>query len=171
MSDYNQLKTLKYQNVISDTTSKTKENVDIDKFLEDEKNKNKNASWNKLTKVDKINKLKTFSEEYGAEHKLNESEVKELKTYLKSALDRKRLQNLKEVSYDKETGKIIALTNLSYNKLNKKFTLKNSDKKSSTIKTSVTKKPLTKTLKKKSRDKNMSVNNNLKKPKKELKEK
>ena len=170
MSDYNQLKTLKYQNVISDTTSKIKENVDIDKFLEDEKNKNKNASWNKLTKVDKINKLKTFSEEYGAENKLNESEIKELKTYLKSALDRKRLQNLKEVSYDKEIGKIIELTNLSYNKLNKKFTLKNNDKKSSTIKTNVTKKPVTRTRKKKSRDKNMSVNN-LKKPKKELKEK
>ena len=31
MSDYNQLKTLKYQNVITDTTSNTKENVDIDK--------------------------------------------------------------------------------------------------------------------------------------------
>ena len=124
-----------------------------------------------MTKVDKINKLKTFSEEYGAEHKLSESEIKELKAYLKSALDRKRLQNLKEVSYDKETGKIRELINLSYNKLNKKFTLKNNDKKSSTIKTNVTKKPVTRTRKKKSRDKNMSVNNNLKKPKKELKEK
>lgn len=168
MSDYNQLKTLKYQNVITDTSSKNTENVDIDQFLEEEKNKNKNASWNKLTKVDKINKLKTFTEEYGAEHKLTESEVKELKTYLKSALDRKRLQNLKEVSYDKENGKIISITHLSYNKSNKKFTLKNNDKKSSTIKTNINKKPVTKTRKKKSRDKNTS-GNNIKKSKKETK--
>ena len=51
------MKTLKYQNVISDTTSKTKENVDIDKFLEDEKNK----IDIRITKINEL--MKTILEE------------------------------------------------------------------------------------------------------------
>ena len=68
------------------------------------------------------------------EDNLLPKEVKELKLYLKKAIDRKKLRRLKEVSYDKTTGLIKSIVNLNYNKTSKKFTIRNTDKKPSTLK-------------------------------------
>ena len=149
MNDYNQLKMLKYQKVIPDDHKEN--NIDIDKFLEDEKLSNTKSSWNKLNKIDKVNKLYDFAIDYGKKNELTNNEVNELKKYLKMSLDRKKLQNLKEVSYDKEKGVVTNLIHLQYNKNTKKFTLRNNEKKTSTIK-NLQKKPVSKT-RKKSRDK------------------
>jgi hypothetical protein len=132
MNEYQQLKHLKSQNIIREHTNNTP--IDIDKILETEKNNNKNSSWNKLNKVDKIKKLNEFANNYGEEHQLLPKEIKELKVYIRKAIDRKKLRTLKEVSYDKATGKIKGIVNLSYNKANKKFTIRNADKKPSTLK-------------------------------------
>lgn len=154
MNDYNQLKMLKYQKVVPEHHNEN--TIDIDKFLEDEKISNTKSTWNKLNKIDKINKLYLYADEYGKENNHSVGEIKELKKYLKLSLDRKKLQNLKEVSYDKENGVINKLINLNYNKNTKKFTLRNNEKKTSTIKNLQKKqgisKPVSKT-RKKSRDK------------------
>ena len=128
MSHNKQLNQFKLScNIFSDSNSS---NVDIDKFLEDEKIFNKNSTWNKLNKLDKTQKLYKFSEQYGKENNLTMREIKELKQYLKQNLDRKKLQNLKEVSYDKESGNIKKITYLQFNKNTKKFTLRVPEKKS-----------------------------------------
>ena len=150
MNDYNQLKMLKYQKVVPEHHNEN--TIDIDKFLEEEKEINTKSTWNKLNKIDKINKLYLYSEEYGKENKLSLIEIKELKKYLKISLDRKKLQNLKEVSYDKENGVITKLVNLNYNKNTKKFTLRNIEKKTSTIK-NLQKKPLVSKVSSKTRRK------------------
>ena len=153
MNDYNQLKMLKYQKVVPEDHKEN--NIDIDKFLEDEKISNTKSTWNKLNKIDKINKLYIYAEKYVKENELSQNELNDLKKYLKSSLDRKKLQNLKEVSYDKENGVITKLLNLNYNNNTKKFTLRNTDKKTSTIK-NLQKKPIvtkvTSKTRKKSRD-------------------
>lgn len=128
MSHNKQLNQFKLScNIFSDSNTS---NVDIDKFLEEEKIINKNATWNKLNKLDKTKKLYEFSEKYGKENNLTMREIKELKQYLKQNLDRKKLQNLKEVSYDKESGYIKNITHLQFNKNTKKFTLRIPEKKS-----------------------------------------
>ena len=52
-------------------------------------------------------------------------------------MDRKKLQRAKDVNYDISTGKIINIPGLIFNKTNNKFTLKNLDKKGSTLKISL----------------------------------
>jgi len=49
-------------------------------------------------------------------------------------LDRKKLQRVKDVIYDKETGTVKDIPGLVYTKGTKHFTLKNIDKRISTLK-------------------------------------
>ena len=61
-------------------------------------------------------------------------------TFLKDCLDRKKLQRVKDVIYDKTTGQIKDIPALSYTKSNKHFTLKNLEKRVSTLKSLAPKK-------------------------------
>lgn len=54
--------------------------------------------------------------------------------FLKDCIDRKKLQRVKDVSYDKINGTIKEIPALSYVKSTKHFTLKNIDKRVSTLK-------------------------------------
>jgi hypothetical protein len=68
----------------------------------------------------------------------NESEI--LITFFKDCLERKKLQKVKDVIYDRNSGNIKSIPSLFYTKNTKHFTLKNVEKKnSSTIKNLVTK--------------------------------
>jgi hypothetical protein len=49
-------------------------------------------------------------------------------------LDRKKLQRVKDVTYDVKTGRIKAIPGLTFNKNKHKFTLRRVDKKKSTLK-------------------------------------
>jgi hypothetical protein len=57
-----------------------------------------------------------------------------LVVFLKECLDKKRLQRVKDVDYDKITGELKDIPALAYNKSAKHFTLKNLDKRVSTLK-------------------------------------
>jgi hypothetical protein len=65
---------------------------------------------------------------------LNEEEKQNMISFIKSCLDKKKLQRIKDVIYDKDTGNIIDVPSISYNKNLKHFTLKNIDKRVSTSK-------------------------------------
>ena len=54
--------------------------------------------------------------------------------FLRNCLDKKKLQRVKDVLYNKETGEITDIPCLCYNKNLKHFTLKNIDKRVSTLK-------------------------------------
>jgi hypothetical protein len=107
----------------------------IDSFLEKESKKNKNDNWNK---IDKTTKLKQFNEYVDnvipAEYTLCETESVALKNYLEESLDKKKLQCVKDVIYDKTTGKIKGIPNLHFNPLTRKFTIKRNEKRASTLK-------------------------------------
>ena len=114
-----------------------KDNVkNVDSFLEKETKKNKTDTWNKIDKTSKIKQLneyvdKIISTEY---ENVNEEERSELKKYLESSLDKKKLQCVKDVSYDKLTGKIKSIPNLHFNPATRKFTIKRNEKRVSTLK-------------------------------------
>jgi hypothetical protein len=139
ISDCSELKSLKYKSMILNGVSwpETKSSNDLsnlDKFLENEKNTNSTEPWNKLDKTAKIKKLTIFAENYKLKHLLSDQEYDKLISFLKDCMDRKKLQRVKDVSYDLETGEVKDIPALAYSKINTHFTLKNVDKRVSTLK-------------------------------------
>ena len=134
-----ELKNIKYKTMLlnGNPLKETKSENDLsnlDKFLEDEKNNNVNEPWCKLNKTIKTKKILEFVEKYKSEKNLDQEEEKALLAFLKDCLDRKKLQRVKDVVYDKTNGSIKEIPSLSYTKANKHFTLKNMDKRVSTLK-------------------------------------
>lgn len=106
----------------------------LDTFLENEKNNNKFEPWCKLNKTIKIQKLIEFANLYKEQNNLDEPEKELLISFFKDSLERKKLQRVKDVSYDKDAGIVREVPTLVFNKTNKHFTLKRQDKRVSTLK-------------------------------------
>ena len=123
------------------TTNKSATNLSsLDKFLENEKNNNANEPWSKLDKTVKTKKLLAFAEKYRSEQSLSDGEYSKLVAFFKDCLDKKRLQRVKDVVYDKDTGEIKEVPALHFNKPTIHFTLKNMDKRISTTRSLAPKK-------------------------------
>ena len=134
-----ELKNIKYKTMLLNGNppqeTKLSNNIsNLDKFLEEEKNNNNNEPWCKLNKTVKTKKILDFVEIYKIEKKLDKEEAELLVLFLKDCLDKKKLQRVKDVIYDKTNAAIKEIPALSYTKINKHFTLKNIDKRVSTIK-------------------------------------
>ena len=145
MSDVCQeLQNIKYQTMLLNHNSKIYESTpnteNIEIFLRNEKESNKNKPWSKLSKASKLKKINQYVITYSDEKKLNEEQSKVLKIYLLKCLERKKLQRQKDVVYDIETNTIKSITSLIFNKTTNKFTLKRSDKRTSTLKSLAPKK-------------------------------
>ncbi len=134
-----ELKNIKYKtmllsgNVIHEIKS-SNDLSNLDKFLEDNKTKNQSEPWSKLDKTIKTKKLIIFAENYSKDKNYETDETNMLISFLKDCLDRKRLQRVKDVDYDKMSGEIKDIPALHFNKATKHFTLKNIDKRISTLK-------------------------------------
>lgn len=130
----------------------------LEKFLEDEKNINVNDSWCKLNKTVKTRKMADFVQAYKEEHDLTNEEADLLTAFLRDCLDRKKLQRVKDVLYDKETGTIKDIPALVFLKTSKHFTLKNMDtKRVSTLKSLAPKKVAGKSTFRKKDDKAVDI--------------
>jgi hypothetical protein len=137
-STCNELKTLKYKSMILNGVAwpENKSSTDLanlDIFLESEKITNSNEPWSKLDKTAKIKKLFVFSENYKNNNNLSEEEHKQLNSFFRDCLDKKKLQRVKDVNYNKDTGEINDIPALYFNKPTNHFTLKNLDKRVSTL--------------------------------------
>lgn len=134
-----ELKNIKYKTMlikggpIHETKSSNDMN-NLELFLENEKNNNSNEPWCKLNKTIKTKKILNYVETYKNEKNLDFMEENMLISFLKDCLDKKKLLRVKDVIYDKETGIIKDIPALSYAKNTKHFTLKNIDKRVSTLK-------------------------------------
>jgi hypothetical protein len=134
-----ELKNIKYKTMLLNgaplqETKQSSNLVNLDKFLENEKKNNINEPWCKLNKTIKMRKLQDYVELYKTQNDLSEEETNILITFLKDCIDRKKLQRVKDVIYDKENGIIKEIPALHYVKSVKHFTLKNIDKRVSTLK-------------------------------------
>jgi len=106
--------------------------TNINTALDTEKT-DKPATWNKLPKSDKAMCLNTYvSSVLSTEYELTDSELVAAKEYLRSAIDRKKLQKNKDVVF--ENGELLKVNGIIFNKQTRKFTLKESEKKPSTLK-------------------------------------
>lgn len=131
-----ELKNIKYKTMLMNNIQSSKEPdvTNIESFLEKEKSINKKQHWSKLSKLSKKNKILDYCEEYSSKQNLTDNQKQELKDFLIKALERKKLQRVKDVIYDLETQTIINIPTLTLNKQTNKYTLKNLDKKVSTLK-------------------------------------
>jgi hypothetical protein len=139
ITDCNELKTLKYKSMLlngvpwpENKSSSDLANLDI--FLENEKNTNSNEPWSKLDKTDKNKKLMLFAYTYKIENNLTDIEYNNLVAFFRDCLDKKKLQRVKDVICNKDTGEIKIIPALCFNKPTNHFTLKNLDKRVSTLK-------------------------------------
>jgi hypothetical protein len=130
----NQLKNLKYKTMLiqGKLTPEIQNTTNVNAALETEKT-DKPATWNKLPKSDKAMCLNTYvSSVLSSEYELCETEVTSTKEYLRSAIDRKKLQKNKDVVF--ANGELTSVNGLIFNKQTRKFTLKDTEKKPSTLK-------------------------------------
>ena len=129
-----ELKNIQYKTMLLNGVQKeikiSKTEEDIENILEKEKNLISNVPWTKLEKGIKIKKLVEFANKYEKENSLTASETLNLKNILKNAIDRKHLQRMKDIEYDKEKGVIINIPLLTFNSTTRKFVLRRQEKKS-----------------------------------------
>ena len=140
-----ELKNIKYKTMLLNgsllhETKSANDLSNLDKFLENEKNNNVNEPWCKLNKTIKTKKIIEFIEIYKKDKELSQEEVDNLTKFLKDCLDKKKLSRVKDVIYDKVNGVVKEIPALTYTKANKHFTLKNIDKRISTLKSLAPKK-------------------------------
>lgn len=90
-------------------------------------------SWFKLSKSAKLAKLMIFVEQFSETHNLSQDEKNIMVNYLRECLDKKKLQRIKDVIYNRENGQIVEIPDLVYIRHKKHFTLRNNEKKSSTL--------------------------------------
>lgn len=150
VDECHELKNIKYKTMLLNgaPTNETKSSNDmsnLEKFLEAEKTNNGNEPWCKLNKTSKLAKLSEYVEIYSKANALDDEEVKRLNAFLKDSLDKKKLSRVKDVIYDKTAGIIKDVPALAYNKSARHFTLKNIDKRVSTLKSLAPKKGTTAT--------------------------
>lgn len=151
-----ELANIEYQNMLlnggNKTESKSKEQVgtiqNIEDFLEKEKQLESMLPWGKLNKNKKYQKISEYIENFSKTNNISEKNKTELLVAVKIALNRKKLQRVKDVTYNKETGIIKNIPAFEYDKENNTITLKTSERKQSTLKSLAPKKIDGKKLKK-----------------------
>ena len=131
-----ELASIKYKTMLlqGEITSATETILNIEELLEQETVMNKLEPWCKLNKTQKLNKLRDYAFTLTKKHELTLNEEKELIKYLSNNLERKQLNKVKDVNYDKDNGIIKNIPQLIFNNSTRKFLLKKCDKHVSTIK-------------------------------------
>lgn len=137
-----ELNSIKYKTMLlqGEITSPTETILNIEELLEKECILNKLEPWCKLDKTIKLNKLINYANILTKKYSLVSQEKEELINLLKMSLDKKLLNKVKEVQYDKELGIIKNIPQLIFNNINRKFVFKRSEKHVSTIKSLAVKK-------------------------------
>ena len=135
-------------NAIQKASKKVKSHTHVSKFNELDTFLNESLQvanqvkqpWNKLKKQERIDLLREYAMRYLEENDIPHERKLELQDYLVSAMDKKRLSNVKEIVYDKEKQIIHSIPILMYCSAKRKFTLKRVDKRQSVLKSLTPKK-------------------------------
>ena len=88
----------------------------------------------KINKTSKIKLLTDYANVIAEDKDLITNEAKGLEQYLIVLLEKKKLNSVKDVTYDKIKGKITNIPSLVYSDTTRKFVLQRNDKRQSTLK-------------------------------------
>ena len=107
---------------------------DVDQILETESSSRTGQPWSRLNQTSRVSKLKAFAGVYAEKNGHGADEKRALVDTLLSGLERRRLGGAREVVYNKETGAVESIPSLVFQQQTKRFTLKRSDRRVSTLK-------------------------------------
>lgn len=119
---------LKYRTLIStganiDTFPDATEET-LNKFLNMDIENNKKAVWSKLSKTEKLKKIKKYVKEtLVTKHNLNEDESNTAIRFFTLMIDRKKLSKNNELSYNQDNGNIDQIGGLLFNTDTRKFNI------------------------------------------------
>ena len=119
---------LKYRTMIStganiDTFSDSTEET-LNQFLNLDIENNKKGVWSKLSKTEKIKKIKTYVKDtLTTIHGLNEEEENTAIRFFILMIERKKLSKNNELSYNQENGNIDQIGGLTFHPETRKFTI------------------------------------------------
>lgn len=105
----------------------------LEKFLDESTKTSKTERWNRLDLTMKLHKVREYISRYKEENSLSDGEADALFKYLKDCLDKKKLMRVKDVVYNNDEDKLVSIPGLQYNKVSKKYTIKNTDSKKSSV--------------------------------------
>ena len=91
--------------------------AEISLFLTNETKKNQNSNWNRLDKTTKLTRLREYLNGWTASNE----EIERMLKYLCDRIDRKRLNNLRDVQYDNMSRKVIRVFDITYNEMQNCF--------------------------------------------------
>tara|TARA_Y100000389_G_scaffold152291_1_gene152216 strand:+ start:10300 stop:10737 length:438 start_codon:yes stop_codon:yes gene_type:complete len=106
----------------------------ITSILNQESKNNKSEPWTKINKTSKIRLINEYCLNLSSKFSLTNEEISQLQKYLLTGIENKRLTSVKDVIYDKDNKKITNIPSLFFNEKLRKFTLKRSERRSSTLK-------------------------------------
>jgi hypothetical protein len=131
-SDCKEYNSLKYKTMImtgtniEPTIDTNEEKINI--FLSMDMEKNKKGIWSKLSKTEKIKKIKNYIKNVLLkENDLTEQELLNANKFFSLWMDRKKLSKNNELIYNQDAGLIESIEGLSFNPETRKFTI-NCDK-------------------------------------------
>jgi L-rhamnose mutarotase len=119
---------LKYRTMIStganiDTFPDATEET-LNQFLNMDIENNKKAVWSKLSKTEKLKKIKKYVKDVLAtKHNLSDDESMTAVRFFTLMIDRKKLSKNNELSYNQENGNIDQIGGLMFNTDTRKFTI------------------------------------------------
>jgi hypothetical protein len=126
-SDCKEYNNLKYKTMIMNGTNidSTETNEDkVNQFLNQDMEQNKKNVWSKLSKTEKIKKIRQYiKHELTEKHNLTETEVIHANKFFSLWIDRKKLSKNNELSYNQEDGLIKSIEGLSFNDETRKFVI------------------------------------------------
>ena len=126
MSECKEYNSLKYRTMIStgtniDTKPDSTEEI-LNNFLNMDIEQNKKGVWSKLSKTEKLKKIKTYIKDIlTPEYKLNDLEVSTALRFFSLMLERKKLSKNNELAYNQEDGFIEQVGGLVFVPETRKF--------------------------------------------------
>lgn len=127
-SDCKEYNSLKYKTMImtgtniEPTLDSNEEKINM--FLSMDMEKNKKGVWSKLSKTEKVKKIKNYIKNVLAkEHELTEAELLYANKFFSLWMDRKKLSKNNELIYNQDVGLIEGIEGLTFNVETRKFTI------------------------------------------------
>ena len=137
--DCKEYQALKYKTMIATGTNiETKidnetNEQQLHSFLDNEIILNKKQSWSKLTKTEKIKKVKYYLNNKGKDDfNLTVDEIMNARRFILTLIDRKKISKNNDIVYNEEDGVIEKINVIEFNEQSRKFTLNKSSKSTST---------------------------------------
>lgn len=103
--------------------SKTNDSIDINSYIDKEKENIFHQTWTKLNNGSKLNRINLFINELKDKHELSDTETNNLSQLLITACNKSKLNKINEVIYDKEEARIKDIKILLFDENLRKFSL------------------------------------------------